>query len=109
MDPVNILILIVDVLFVEADVQLTQYGVRYDYSAKDCTQLLPCGSVETLEVQRKSECVLQALQNETDRFFYGEEDNSCLLCLQADMSDGIAEAHSSQLVYVKGLEIYVIW
>ena len=72
-----------------------------NYSANDCTQLLPYGSMETLEVQGKSECVLQAQQNGMNMFIYGEND-SCRLCLQADMSGAIAEAHSSQLVYVKG-------
>ena len=98
------MILILEVFLVEADIQLTQYAAR-DFSAHDCTQLLSCGPMQTLVVRRKSECVLQALQKGTDIFIYEEEDNSCLLCLQADMEGGIAEFNTSRLFYVKGLEI----
>ena len=38
-------------VFVEADVQFTQYTVVNEYSAYDCTQPLPYGPMETLEVQ----------------------------------------------------------
>ena len=95
-------------VFVEADVQFTQYTVGGEYSAYDCTQLLPCGPMETLEVQGKSECVLQALMNGTDIFVYREDDKSCLLCLQAYGGGGITEVHSSHLVYVEGLQRHKI-
>ena len=94
--------------FVKADVQLTQYAVKDDYSAHDCTQLLPCGSMETLGVQGKSECALQALHKGTDMFSYEEEDKSCHLGLQDFAGGGVTEVPSCQLVFVKGLKICII-
>ena len=72
-------------------------------------QLLPCGHLETLGVQRKSECVLQAMHAGTDRFIYEKKNDSCQLCQLTNMNSGIAEVHSPQFVYVKGMQIYVIW
>ena len=108
MDSVKILVLIVDVVFVKADVQLTQYAIRDHYNDHDCMQLLPCDHLETLGVQKISECVLQAMHAGTDMFIYEKKNDSCQLCLQTNMNSGIAEVHSSQFVYVKGMKIYVI-
>ena len=103
MDFTDILILTIVVIFVKADVQLTPFIVVDDYRAHDCTQLLSCDRMETVGVvQGTPECVLKALQNGTDMFIYGEGDKSCHLCFRDFVGSGIAEVHSSQLVYTEG-------
>ena len=104
----KILVQLIDVVFVKAYVPLTHYTIRDDYSDHDCTQLPPCGPMVTLDVQGRTECVLQALLVGADIFIHREDDDSCLLCRQAYMGDGIAEVHSSKLVCVKGVEIFII-
>ena len=96
--------LILIVSFVKADLQLTHYTIKDDYSAHNCTQLLPCGSMKTLKVHRKSECVLHTLQEEADMSIYEDSDESCLLCLQVFMAGGVEGVSSSRLVFVNGLE-----
>ena len=103
MGPAEISVLFFFVLFVTADIQLTQYVVRHDYSIHNCSQLLRCGTWNILGLGRKSECAQQALQTGVDLFMYEIGNKSCHLCLQRSPSDGITEVPASQPVYVKGM------
>ena len=100
----EVYLFIVHVVFitVNADVQLTQFHIRDDYSVHDCTQLLSCGNRKILENQRKSDCALQALQTGADIIMYDGSNKSCLLCQHT--GDNFTAVDASLLIYVKGLE-----
>ena len=101
MAPTSISVLAFIVNFVNADVQLIQYVNKDDYSDYACTQLLSCGPLTVLAVQKKSECAYLALQIGVDIFMHKESNDFCLLCPPAFAGDIITEVNASLAVYVK--------
>ena len=91
-------------IIVGAEVQLTQFHVRDDYSIHNCTQLLPCGHRKIMRSQRKSECVQQALQIGADIIIYDGGNMSCILCQQTFSGGNFTAVDASLLVFVKGLK-----